>query len=181
MEEHYKIDDDNIKDIYNDIGDTILDNKYVQNEKNIERVVYYEDKMVLMSKNDTEINEFKQDVENTVSEFIHKYDIGYTIYKDDKMDSNYISVIKNNPETMKKQIHMYGVKYNISDDIIEYSINLSEKLNFEYLEVDKMLISYAILKIICDKENEIIYGNPGYSSSELEEAESIIIDNMDSI
>lgn len=178
MEEHYKL-DSNIKDIYDDIGETILNNEYIQNEKNIERVVYYDDKIVLMSKNDTEIDEFKQDVENTISEFIHEYDIGYIIYKDDEIDSNYISVIKNNPKTIKKQIQMYGMRYDISDDIIEYSINLSEKLNSEHLEIDKMLISYTLLKIICDKENEIIYGDPGYSSSELEETKSIIIDNID--
>jgi hypothetical protein len=177
MEEYYKLDKE-VNNIYRDIGNTVINNKYVQNQENIERVVYYNDKIVIMSKDDTGIKNFKQDIENIVKEFVHDYDIGYTIYKDDKVSSNFISVIKNNPSSIKQQIQMYGTRYNISDDIIEYSINLSEKLNLNELETDNMLLSYAILKIICDKENEIIYGSPEYSKSDLERTRSIIIENI---
>ena len=172
MKEHYK--DDNIKHIYEEIGCYIKESFYINHKDHIRRSVYYKDKIVIMSKSDSDLIHFKETIEKIISEFIHEYDIGYTIYKDDQVESNYISVLKNDPDNIKKLIQMHGIRYNISDETIEFCINLSKKINPDIIEKENELISYVIIKMISDQNNEIIFGDPNYSKKDINKTEKLI-------
>lgn len=172
MNIHFKSEENNVKDIYISIKDKIND------KESFKELVLYSDKIVILSQNDAKISNFKEDISKELDEFIYDYNIGHLIYQNDDLKSNYICFIKHNPKNPKMLLEMYCLRYGISDDILEHSMNILDELDINKSDINNDVITYALIDIVSDYNDKTIFANPDMNRDEIEKAREYIIEKL---
>lgn len=172
MDTHFESEKDYVKDIYITIKNKIND------RKTFKKLVLYDDKIVILSQNNSKISNFKQNISEELEEFIYDYNIGYLVYQDDELKSKYMCVIKHNPNNPKMLLEMYCLRYGISDNILEHSMNVLNEVDTKKSNINNEAITYALIDILCDYNDKTIFANPDIDRDEIQKAREYIIEQI---